>query len=200
VEEPASQRAPTPEEASKESRAAAAFIGVLTAASSFLALRPSPPVIARPARHADAVVASPAAIVVVHVAGAVRRPGIYELPPTARIADAIESAGGALQRADLSLLNLAEPIRDGMQVLVARKGPGASVEVAPQASTGPALVDINLADQSALESVPGIGPVKAAAILEHRNQIGSFSSIGQLIEVTGIGPATLEAIRPYVTI
>lgn len=200
MEEPASQRALVPEEASRESRAAAAFIGVLTAAASFLALRPSPPVIARPALHTDAAVASPAAIVVVHVAGAVRRPGIYELPHTARIADAIESAGGPLRRADLSLLNLAEPVRDGMQVLVARRGPGASVEVAPQPSTGPALVDLNLADQSALESVPGIGPVKAAAILEHRNQIGSFTSVEQLIEVTGIGPATLEAIRAYVTI
>jgi competence protein ComEA len=105
----------------------------------------------------------------VHVAGAVRRPGLYELPAGARVADAIDAARGPQRRAELDALTLAEALVDGQKV-------------------------------EALESIPGIGPVTAAAILELRAQIGSFTSIEQLIDVSGIGPATLESIRPYVTV
>jgi competence protein ComEA len=144
--------------------------------------------------------------VIVHVAGAVRRPGVYELPEGARVGEAIEAAHGALRAADLGALNLAEALTDGAKVDVPRRG--ASVEapvagVTPSASPGPAAgvpVDVNTADQAALEAIPGIGPVKAAAILQHRSTSGAFTTVEQLLDVTGIGPATLEAIRPYVTV
>src|ERR671919_1050637 len=138
----------------------------------------------------------------VHVAGAVRRSGLYELPPGARVADAIDAARGTRAKADLDLINLAEPVADGMQVFVPRRGESGA-PAAPSASAtpgdGPALVDINTADQLALETIPGIGPVKAAAILEYRESVGRFDSVEELLDVTGIGPATLESMRAYVT-
>jgi competence protein ComEA len=147
--------------------------------------------------------ASPAGVVLVHVAGAVRRPGLYELGAGARVADAIDAAGGPRPAADLDTLNLAETLTDGGKVEVLRAG---ELTTAPPASapapgaTAQAVVDLNAADQVALETIPGIGPVKAAAILEYRAQIGAFSSIEELLEVSGIGPATLESMRPYITI
>lgn len=154
--------------------------------------------IAPPATVAPAsVAASPAgAPVFVHVAGAVRAPGLYEMPSGARVADAVEAAGGASPRADLDLLNLAAPVTDGMKVDVLSKGGG--VTPAPSASPGP--VSLNSADQAALETIPGVGPVTAAAILARRDEAGPFTSIEQLMEVSGIGPATLESMRPYVTL
>ena len=142
--------------------------------------------------------------VIVHVAGAVRHPGVYELENGARVADAIELAGGARSHADLNALNLAMVVTDGMQVLVPEKTNGSALPApaSPGASTtpAPALVNINTADGPALETVPGIGPVTAAAILQYREQSGPFASVNELIEVSGIGPATLESIRPYVTV
>jgi competence protein ComEA len=138
----------------------------------------------------------------VHVAGAVRRPGLYELPEGTRVADALDAAHGALPRADLDLINLAEPVTDGVQVYVPRRGESS---VQPGSAASPAagdsvLVDINSADQAALESIPGIGPVKGAAILEYRESVGRFESVEELLEVNGIGPATLESMRAYVTV
>jgi competence protein ComEA len=138
----------------------------------------------------------------VHVAGAVRRPGLYELPAGSRVADALDEARGALPRADLDLINLAEAVTDGAQVYVPRRGerdapPETTTPAGPEGDT--ALVDINSADQTALETIPGIGPVKAAAILEYRESVGRFDSIEDLLDVSGIGPATLESMRPYVT-
>ena len=142
-------------------------------------------------------------VVLVHVAGAVRRPGLYELDAGARVADAIDAAGGPRPAADLDTLNLAESLVDGGKVEVARVGE--VIELAPATTSAPAtsptpVVSLNQADQAALETIPGIGPVKAAAILEYRAQIGAFSSIEELLDVSGIGPATLESMRPYVTI
>jgi competence protein ComEA len=148
--------------------------------------------------------AAPKETLAVHVAGAVRKPGLYELTGGERVADAIAAAGGAARAADLDSLNLAEPLSDGVQVYVARRGEEADRAPAaptPAASPGaPATVDINSADAVALEVIPGIGPVRAQAIIEYRSEIGSFDSIDQLLEVTGIGPATLESMRPYVTL
>jgi competence protein ComEA len=142
-------------------------------------------------------------VVVVHVAGAVRRPGLYELPAASRVADAIRAAGGPRRAADLDALNLADVLSDGLKVDVPRRGetPAVAPAVTPGATPAPgSLVDLNQADQAALETIPGIGPVKAAAILDYRAQIGSFSSVDELLEVSGIGPATLETMRPYVTV
>jgi competence protein ComEA len=160
--------------------------------------------IAPPAR-APTAEASRLPMVIVHVAGAVRSPGVYELTEGERVADAIEAAGGPRRGADLGSLNLAEVVTDGTKVDVVRKGSAPVAGPTPAAPATPgapaaAMVDINTADQVALETIPGIGPVKAAAILQFRTESGSFTSVEQLLEVTGIGPATLEAIRPYVTL
>ena len=139
----------------------------------------------------------------VHVAGAVHRPGLYELSAGARVADALRAARGPLRRADVDSLNLAEPVVDGAKVEVPVRGsaaPGTVPAVVPSASPSVAVVDLNIADAAALETIPGVGPVTAAAILEYRTEIGSFTSVDQLLEVSGIGPVTLENLRPYVTV
>ena len=188
----------------RESLTIALIVGVLVFGGLGVWARGAPASIAPPARASASPAPSsetPAAVVVVHVAGAVIEPGVYELPVGARIADAIALAGGATGRADLDALNLAAVVEDGTQILVPLRGRADSAARVPNSSpTGPALVDLNSADQIALESVPGLGPVKAAAILQLRAEIGSFTSIDELLDVAGIGPATLESIRPYVTI
>lgn len=186
-----------------------ALVGVvgLAVMIGILALGGRAPAVAPPATHpmpAAVVTPTPAAspaVVLVHVSGAVRAPGLYQLPEGARVADAIELAGGPAPKADLDALNLAEPVVDGTKVHVPEMGespPPASAIASPTAS--PAPIDINAADVTALETIPGIGPAKAAAIVAHREQVGSFDSVDQLLEVQGIGPATLEALRPYVTV
>ena len=148
-------------------------------------------------------------VILVHVAGAVRRPGLYEMPAGARIADAIESARGPKTVADLGALNLAEPLADGQKVDVPRRGEDTvATAPAPPASPGApsigatpgATVDLNSADQATLETIPDVGPVTAQAIITYRTEVGAFESIEQLLEVSGIGPATLETMRPYVTV
>lgn len=162
--------------------------------------------VAPPARALSHPLASPSipAGVIVHIAGAVRRPGLYEFPNGARIADAIATAGGALHPADLDALNLAELLVDGVQLHVPRRGDTAETAAgAAASSTGSPSVEVvplNTADAAALDTIPGIGPVTAAAILDHRAEIGSFASVDELIDVVGIGPATLENVRPYVTL
>jgi competence protein ComEA len=192
--------------------AVAVVVGVAVVVAVVLWRRSSPPVIAPPAEAPatpvpGAVEATPSAeaasTIFVHVAGAVRRPGLYELAPGARVADAIEAANGPLRAADVDSLNLAEILADGVQVYVARRGqaPPAAATPAPIGSTpASSVVNLNTADQAALETIPGIGPVKAGAILQYREEIGSFQSVEQLLDVTGIGPATLEAITPYVSV
>lgn len=140
--------------------------------------------------------------VTVDVAGKVRRPGIAVLDPGARVVDAIRAAGGARAGVDLSSLNLARVLVDGEQILVgepaAAAPPVAAVPGAPSA-TGP-LVNLNLATQAELETLPEVGPVTAQAILAWRDQHGAFTDVGELLEVDGIGDATLAQITPYVTI
>jgi competence protein ComEA len=143
-------------------------------------------------------------VLLVHVAGAVHRPGLYEMPAGARVADAVQAARGPTERSDLDALNLAEPLQDGLKIDVPRRGEALAAAPAPQpgaSAAGPAVpVNLNVADQAALETIPEIGPVTAAAILEYRAQVGSFSSVEEVLEVSGVGPATLEAMRPYVTV
>lgn len=180
------------------------LVGILVFAGLGLKMRAGAPTVAPPARAPDPIASAPVAAgtLFVHVAGAVRRPGLYEMTEGTRVADALEIAGGALPRARLSLLNLAEPLADGSQILVPAKGAvGPITETLPSSSsTVAATVDLNVADQVLLETIPGIGPVTATAILQHRTEIGAFTSLDQLLDVTGIGPATLESIRPYVSI
>jgi len=141
--------------------------------------------------------------VTVDVAGKVRRPGIAVLDPGARVVDAIRAAGGALKGVNLSSVNLARPLVDGEQILVgvpaAAAPPGAVPTPGSSAPTGP-LVNLNLAGQAELESLPEVGPVTAQAILAWRDQHGGFTAVAELLEIDGIGDATLAQITPYVTI
>ena len=167
--------------------------------------RVAPPALSPPtsAPSASAAQAATGPTLLVHVAGAVRQPGLYEFPSGARVADAIETAGGPTPRADLDLLNLAEPLRDGTKVAVLRAGEAAAPTSAPIADEGSApgaLIPLNTADQAMLETIPGVGPVTATAILTYRDEVGSFTSLEQLLEVDGIGPATFDNIRAYVTL
>jgi competence protein ComEA len=184
-----------------EASIAAGVVVVLVFGALGLWTRGRPPVIAPPARAAPSpVTSSPAVSLMVHVAGAVKHPGVVEMPVGARVGDAIDAAGGALLGADLDLLNLAALLTDGAQVLVPRRGQRATVVAPAPGMTQSALIDLNLAEQSLLETVPGIGPVKAAAIVQYRTESGPFASLDELLEVAGIGPATLEAIRPYLSV
>jgi competence protein ComEA len=144
---------------------------------------------------------SPAATLIVDVAGAVHRPGVYEFVEGDRVIDAIERAGGPMPKADLSLLNLAAPLADGTQILVPKSGPPGAVVPggAPPGSSG-GLVNINTASATELETLSGIGEVLAATIVEYRDQNGPFASVEDLMDVSGIGPATLDEIRDQVTV
>lgn len=186
----------------RESVLVATIVGVLVFVSLGSWARTPAPIIAPPAKATPSPGASTATVpsVVVHVAGAVARPGVYGLSDGARVADAIEMAGGPTRRADLDLLNLAAFVTDGAQILVPERG-GYAAQASPvPGSTSPATVNLNTADQATLESVPGLGPVKAGAIVAYRTEVGGFESIDQLLEVSGIGPATLESIRPFVSL
>jgi len=147
---------------------------------------PSPP----------AVVESVPNVVVVHVVGAVVRPGVFVLAGGSRVADAVEAAGGATDEADLAALNLARPLVDGEQLYVPLPG-----EVVPGAPGGPAVVDdgrvdLNNATQSELETLPGVGPVIAGRIIDGR----PFASVDSLEKVSGIGPATMARLRDLVKV
>ena len=140
-----------------------------------------------------------------HAAGAVRHPGLYELAAGERVADLLAAAGGPLPAADLDRINLAAPVADGTQVIVPRRGeptPTPSVPTGgPSDPAAPAaLVNINLAGPEELETLPGVGPSTAAAIIEYREASGPFTSVEQLIDVTGIGEAKLAALIDLVTV
>ena len=142
--------------------------------------------------------------IVVDVVGKVRRPGIAVLPVGARVVDAVRAAGGMLRGVDPASVNLARPLTDGEQVVVGLAGSTTAAQPSPPIVSGTgtagALVNLNTADQAALETLPGVGPVTAAAILEWRSQHGGFTSVDELLEVSGIGEATLAEIAPHVTL
>lgn len=143
--------------------------------------------------------------VVVDVAGRVRRPGLVVLPLGSRVNDALEAAGGARRGVVLSGLNLARVLVDGEQILVGVRppsGPAVPGQPAPAPPPGaPAgLVNLNTADQALLETLPGVGPVTAGAIVAWRTENGGFSSVEELLEVDGIGEVTLADLAPLVSV
>ncbi len=139
--------------------------------------------------------------VTVDVAGKVRRPGIAVLDAGSRVVDALKAAGGARGGVDLTGLNLARVLVDGEQILVGLSPPtGVAAGVSGSTAPSAAMVNLNTADQVALESLPQVGPVTAQAILAYRTEHGAFSSVDQLLDVDGIGEATLAQITPYVTL
>ena len=130
--------------------------------------------------------------VVVHVAGAVGRPGVYRLPAGARVTDAVRRAGGFARGANQDAINLAARLSDGQQVVV--PGPGTvAAAAAGSAQTGPISLGSATAEQ--LDRIEGIGPVTAQKIIEFRDQHGGLSSIDQLDQVAGIGPSTMQTLR-----
>lgn len=152
---------------------------------------------------AAGVTADPATVTV-DVAGKVRRPGIAVLDAGARVVDALEAAGGARPGVDLAGLNLARVLVDGEQVVVGLPAPVGAAAAAGAAPTpgapGAPLVNLNTAAEAELETLPEVGPVTAQAILAWRDEHGGFSAIDELLEVAGIGDATLARIAPYVTV
>lgn len=173
------------------------------------AVSPAPPAAASAASAASpAAGTSPSATVVVDVTGEVREPGVYVLPSGARVADAIEKAGGTRPGTDIESLNRARPLVDGEQLVVGGATPPAA-PAAPAtpgpsgtaaAGAGAGLISLNAATAEQLETLPGIGPVLAANILAYRDQRGGFTSVDQLLEVSGIGEARLADIRDHVTL
>lgn len=147
----------------------------------------------------------------VHAAGAVQSPGLYRLAAGARVADLVEAAGGPVDDSDIDRLNLATPLTDGQRVYVPRLGevaepgpvaPGATDAGGPGTDGSPAagLVDVNTATAEQLDTLPGVGPATAAAILEERERRGRFGSVDDLLDVRGIGEAKLEALRDLVRV
>ncbi|HET8970091.1 MAG TPA: helix-hairpin-helix domain-containing protein [Candidatus Nanopelagicales bacterium] len=140
---------------------------------------------------------------VVQVLGAVREPGVFRLPNGARVQDALRAAGGLRPGRSTGGLNLARRLVDGEQVVVGRRNPAAQVPNAGGgAGTSPpgAPLDLNTADQPMLETLPGVGPVTAAAILAYRTEHGRFTTIDQLQEVDGIGPVTYQRLAPLLVV
>ena len=135
----------------------------------------------------------------VDVVGAVRRPGLYRLAASARVADALARAGGTTKKADLEQVNLAAPLADGQQVVVPRRVSLAAPAAggAEPAQTGP--VHLNTATMEQLDALPGVGPVTAQKILDYRTQHGAFRSVDELDAISGIGPARLDQLRGLVT-
>jgi len=146
--------------------------------------------------------------VTVHVAGAVARPGVIELPPGARVIDAVEAAGGGVPEADLDRMNLAARLVDGQRVLVQRVGeppaPAGTAGATPAAGAPGAPtnepVNVNTATQEQLETLPGIGPVLAQAIIAERDRRGGFRSVNELRDVRGIGDKRFADLESLVTV
>lgn len=162
----------------------------------------------------DAVVPPSEAAVIVHVLGAVARPGIVEVNVGDRVIDAIAAAGGTTDAADVARINLARELVDGEQLYVpavgeeppAGAGPGngpggAGAGAAGAGGSGAAgLVNLNTADAAALETLPGVGPALATRILAWRDENGPFRAVDELLAVAGIGEKTLAGFRDLVTV
>ncbi len=148
--------------------------------------------------------------VIVHVAGAVRRPGVYRIEAGARVDEAVRRAGGATRRADLGGLNLAAKVEDGRQVLVPRRaaagagppGQAAGTAAGSAAGTGAAAAPVNLntATLAQLDTLSGVGPATAQKILDYREQHDGFGTVEELGEVPGIGDVRLATLRELVTV
>ena len=206
--------------------------GLVLSFSAWLLVRPSAPLVESVVPIASGVgtqVSSPSVptplTVKVHVAGAVARPGVYELSSSARVVDAVKAAGGASARADLERINLAQTLVDTEQVFIPVRissaprvttsprlkptrtttpaSPGAAI-TAPNASMPTEAtsnrVNINSATSDQLDALPGVGPATAKAIISYRTRKGPFAKVEDLLNVPGIGPAKVAALREFVVV
>jgi competence protein ComEA len=160
---------------------------------------PEPPPVAVDRHAAAQEPRQTSARVYVHVAGAVRHPGLYRLGENTRVGRAVRLAGGPTRRADLAATNLAARVEDGQQILVPVRGAAATPAAATTGTATPAgPISLASATQAQLEELDGIGPTLAARILEYRDEHGGFRSIAELGEVDGIGEVRLAALREAV--
>ena len=178
---------------------------ILAGALFFIARAPS----------GDPIVLQPApteAPTAVHVIGAVPRPGLYLFPEGARVQDAIDAAGGLLAEADEDLVNLAALLEDGQQLIIPFRSGSERVDTTDvldlpsneddetNSNTGEDLININTATLEELDGLPGIGPTTAQKIIDYRSENGPFGAIEDIMNVSGIGPATFEDIRDLITV
>jgi competence protein ComEA len=145
-------------------------------------------------------------MLVVDVAGKVRRPGLVRAPAGSRVADVLAAAGGALPGVDLTTLNLARQVTDGEQIVVGVPAvapattPSAGHPVRTPGAPADTPVDLNTATLAQLDALPGVGPVLAQRILDWRNEHGRFTTTDELQEVPGVGPKKLESLKPHVRV
>lgn len=142
-------------------------------------------------------------VLFIHVAGAVKSPGVYKLKEGSRVFDAINAAGGYALNADLNALNLATPLTDGEKVYVPALGElpqSASSSLPGRVSSSTSKININTADAQQLESLPGIGPVFAQRIIDYRTSQGRFSNIEDIKNVSGIGEKRFEQLKDLITV
>ncbi|CAB4566095.1 unannotated protein [freshwater metagenome] len=200
----------------------AVVTGVVAVTLVWLILRPSEPPIEASLPLATLPVVtttSTPSYVTVHVAGAVKSPGVYRLAPLARVVDAVTAAGGPKSDADLERINLAQVLIDTEQVFIpVRTTRSVTPSIAPRhrptttiatprsptqqetPQSNNALIDLNSASSIELDALPGVGPATAKAIIDYRTSQGKFSRVEDLLNVAGIGPAKLAALRDLVTV
>ncbi len=177
---------------------------------------PTPPPDPEPAASVEQLSAGPVSTggpIKVYVSGAVRRPGVYELNKGDRLEDALSAAGGVVEGADLETINLANKVRDEGYYHVSRLGETPRPEVVEAAvplnpslpgesesSSESPLIDLNTATLDSLDSLPGIGPVRAQAIVDFRQRNGPFASVEDILDVQGIADGIYEQLRGLVTV
>ncbi|NKQ34574.1 MAG: ComEA family DNA-binding protein [Chloroflexi bacterium] len=192
------------------------FIGVIMGVGSMTLrkqVQPAPIVIVPPEPTATPEPTSTPGLIRVFVNGQVAEPAIYELPPGSLVEAAVEAAGGFAAGANTAVVNLAQPLSDGVQVYVPAEDENAPVPltVVSQPNTSPlaasasgntavGLININTATIEELDSLPGVGPSTAQKIIEYRESNGSFAAIENIMDVTGIGEAKFEKIKDQITV
>ncbi|MFD0594079.1 helix-hairpin-helix domain-containing protein [Catellatospora coxensis] len=188
-------------------RALAAVAALVVAVAAYLAwqarpsVEPAPESVPLPVAESGRPAVSPSpTTLVVAVTGRVRKPGLVRLPPGARVADAIEAAGGVLPDTDLSAVNLARKVTDGELIAIGVPGVAAADGPAAGAGTGAGPVNLNTATLAQLDALPGVGPVLAQRILDHRARHGDFRSVGDLRQVEGIGESKFAQLKDLVTV
>ncbi|MDD3805867.1 MAG: helix-hairpin-helix domain-containing protein [bacterium] len=139
-------------------------------------------------------------ICLVHVCGAVLRPGDYRLSKGSRVYQAIETAGGATGWADTSALNMAAPVHDGQRIEIPVRGTGASAQSSGKGALSNGPVDLNTADEEQLDTLPGVGPATARKIIEYRDKNGSFRHTDDLMKIPGIGRKKYDKLKDHVCI